>query len=930
MDGLITLNMGENFDTTRVSYKRTRRGKIRKLVRPIYFRDDIPCGVMGCSACADKDIFTQESLIDINSSILIVDAETAVSQSDFLSGDLCVRNCVLPYTSLDALKQVNRAKCDKLRSCARFFAFPNEFLQATFVAFSDSSVRDFNAVISVAKWYKSHLSVSADRIVLLTNSESKRDLAKSFGVFSQTVWEYCDSVRAEFPHAGESLAQTVSVGESSVIYPPHLSTAELHRGIVEGRFHQGHLRMAIGTCMRGTVGEYEIVGKMDLNRSVDGDLVVVEPHVASTMDVDVDVDVNLGVDFGEVVAENLLMNDTVEGQCGRVVGILKRNSKEYAGTLRVETGDDEGSFREDRMFIPADPRIPFIRVKTKMAGELVGKRIVCVVDSWEVDSRSPSGHWVAVLGVAGDRDTESSVILREHSVIVREFSKEVMNCLPSENFVPSEDEIASNRLDLRSVTVCSIDPPGCKDIDDALSCESLPNGNFRVGVHIADVGFFVAPGSAIDLEAAERCTTVYLVEKRTDMLPSLLTANLCSLREKVDRLTFSVLWEMTPEGVIVDTQFAKAVIRSEAALTYAAAQARIDDLSDTSALTRSIRSLNDLAKINRKARMMRGALELASQEVRFELDAESGDPTEVSMYQSRDTNKLVEEFMVLANQSVAHKILNAFPSTSVLRRHPPPKEAQLELLHDLLVKQGFTDFKYSTNLELAKSLAKIVRLKDPFFNKLVRVMTTRCMNQAQYFCTGDVDPGSFWHYGLAMDLYTHFTSPIRRYADLLVHRELAAALGLCKLPDTLQSRPLIHAQCEVMNMKHKLAQCAGRASADLHIHLFFKKLGAQECDTVVTKLRFTKRGQIALHVLSPKFGVEGVVTLGPEWTLDAEKEIAKNNNEQINVFDHVMVRIEADSTNFRFRTLFAFQRKSAPSDFETQTQNIQMFPNPDQ
>ena len=168
-----------------------------------------------------------------------------------------------------------------------------------------------------------------------------------------------------------------------------------------------------------------------------------------------------------------------------------------------------------------------------------------------------------------------------------------------------------------------------------------------------------------------------------------------------------------------------------------------------------------------------------------------------------------------------------------------------------------------------------------------------------------------------MDLYTHFTSPIRRYADVLVHRLLAASLGLCKLPDMLQTKSQIHNQCDTMNFKHKMAQLAGRASAELHIYLYFKKLGAQVCDCIVTKLRLTKKGYIALHVQSPRYGVEGVVNLPKGWTLDVKAEVATciETGEVIGVFDHAMVKIEADDTNYRFRTLFSFVRKSTEKDF---------------
>lgn len=957
IEGLISLNIIEKCDSVCVSYKRTRRGKIRKQVRPVYFRDDLSCGVVGCSACAEKDTVTQQPALGTTRPILVPDAETAMSQTDFICNDSCVSNCVLTYTALNALQQTNRNRADKLRSLCKkqerpFFAFPNEFHQETFVPFPSTSTaaddRSFNATLATAKWYAAHLALPVSSVIILTCSEKRRDGAREVGLSAMTVWEYSDSVRTEFPLAGESLASPsdVSAVEGEMVYPPHLSTTQITEGIQQGRFQQGVLRMAMGTCSRGTVSGIEIVGKMDLNRALDGDIVAIEifPEavvpVTPVMD-DEDADpaamsAAVTESATDVMAERLLMEDEESGvpggTRGRVLGIMKRNWKEYSGTLRSEGDEDE--HRQDRMFVPADARVPFIRIRTRNAKELIGKRIVVVIDSWDRTSKSPSGHWVAILGKAGDRDTESDVILREHHVITRPFSKDVMACLPPSNYKPGAEDI-TNRLDLRSIPLCSIDPPGCKDIDDALSCQILPNGNFQVGVHIADVTHFVQPGSAIDLEAAERCTTVYLVEKRTDMLPGLLTADLCSLREKVDRLCFSVIWEMTKDGEIVNTEFHKAIINSRASLTYAAAQGMIDDSKDQSDLTKSIRNLNMLAKKIRQARMDRGALELASQEVRFELDSETQDPTDVAVYQSRDTNKLVEEFMVLANQAVARQILAHFPSTSVLRRHPPPKEAHLDALKEILEKQGFHDFKYGTNKELAESLSKVQRKRDPFFNRLVRVMTTRCMNQATYFCTGDVDPGSFWHYGLAMDLYTHFTSPIRRYADVLVHRLLSASLGISKLPESLQTKTLIHNQCDTMNIKHKMAQLAGRASSELHIYLFFKKFGNVECDTIVTRIRLTKRGHIALHVLSSKYGVEGVVTIPSGWSFDSPTETATMVNEgtQISVFDHVMVKITADDSNFRFRTLFEFIRKTADSEIGMETKagdskkiEKQMFP----
>lgn len=945
MEGLISCKTAEHIDAIGISYKRTRRGKIRKVVRPVYFRADVACGVKGCSSCAERDLASSDNVLDAGKPIIFVDCDTALRQIDFILQDPSLSNCVVCYTAMNYVSGSNRRKSEMLRAiCSTspsnesysrgFYAFPNEFVSETFVplpnATSRSEERDFQAILSACKWYISHLSLPLDRLILLTTREEARDAARAHGIASQTVWEYAESKRTEFPMAGESLAAPSEQDDvpSGFIYGAHLSMDEINRALREGKLQQGVLRMAMGTCSRGSVGDVEIIGKLNLNRAFDGDIVAIEalptaeaPETSSSDTRTEDPDDDISTEghtsdtpfdlFAERILSESDMASSDYAKRARVVGIMKRNWKEYAGTLRPE--DDES--KQDRMFVPTDPRIPFIRIRTRNSADLMGNRVVVVVDSWDRTSKSPNGHWISILGKAGDRDTESDVILREHDVITRPFSKAVLACLPPEGFKPGDSDIMG-RLDLRGIPVCSIDPPGCKDIDDALSCECLPSGNFRVGVHIADVTHFVHPGSAIDLEAAERCTTVYLVEKRTDMLPALLTADLCSLKEKVDRLCFSVVWEITPEGEIVSTEFHKAVIHSEASLTYYAAQSRIEDQSDHSPLTLSIRNLNILAKKIRQARMNRGALELASQEVRFELDNETRDPTDVIAYKSLDTNKLVEEFMVLANQAVARQVLSHFPSTSVLRRHPPPRDIQLEALKDILDKNGFKDFRYATNKELAESLAKINRAKDPFFNRLIRMMTTRCMNQAVYFCTGDVDPGSYWHYGLAMDLYTHFTSPIRRYADILTHRLLAASLGIAKLPDSLQTKTAIHNQCDTMNLKHKLAQLAGRASAELHIYLYFKRIGPQECDSIITRIRLTKAGQIALHVLSSRYGVEGIVVIPKGWSFDADRESVTDilDGVTLTVFDHVIVRITADDTYFRFRTVFEFVRKSDEGD----------------
>ena len=917
------------FVANRISYKKTKRGKIRKLVKEIYLRDDISCGFYSCQVCEISD-----SAMPLPTEGLLIPCDRVFAcQQDFLFDDPVFAEeggvdlgLVICYS---AMKGGYDGRVNKRVSERRnFHVLPNEFIRELFVPFpkietpETLSSRAFEAVIKAAVWLKSHLGDEVN-IRILTDTEDRVSLAHNSGITAVTVDKFVEGHREIFPLTGEKLAIQTPIADSTeaAYYPPHLAEGDCTDGLCSGRYFQGTLRMAMGTCQRGVVGDVEIVGREALNRALDGDVVIVEridmsDHSQSCEAIYQEGEEEVKTASTEIMNRMSSSEASTKLSQARIVGIVRRNIREICGTLRPLA---DGSSEQHRLFIPADARYPYIRLNTRASAELEGMRIVVVIDTWDRFSRNPSGHWIKVLGKAGDRNTESAVILHEHDVITREFSDSVLRCLPPSDFVPSAEEIAK-RKDLRKVIVCSIDPPGCKDIDDALSCEILPNGNYRVGVHIADVTHFVLPGSAIDKEAALRCTTVYLVEKRTDMLPSLLTTDLCSLRHSVDRLAFSVLWEMKPDTCeIVHTEYAKSIIHSCASLTYADAQSKIEDPHDKSELAASIRRLNQVAKVIRSKRMGKGALELASQEVRFELDSETMDPTNVTAYQTKETNKLVEEFMLLANQAVAEQILRNFPSTSVLRRHPPPKDASLQKLKKLLAQHGVNDFTYETNRELADSLNKAARLNDPYFNKLIRIMTTRTMNQAVYFCTGECDPGLFYHYGLAMELYTHFTSPIRRYADVMAHRLLAASLGLTTLPEELAEKKKVADQCDVINYKHRNAQFAGRASTDLHTFLFFRAKGEMEADAVVAGIRRTGRGEPSLSVTVPRFGVEGLVHLDEEkWSINEEETVLsfKGNDTtfSIGVFDHVIVRIRTEDKDFRYRTCFEILRKSHVSE----------------
>lgn len=538
------------------------------------------------------------------------------------------------------------------------------------------------------------------------------------------------------------------------------------------------LEASIFAEVEGQERQVLIKGRLHQNRAMQGDAVVIEllpkaewaqgeeevaleeddeTHMTMAKEADADVRMFDATDE-EVVASSAV-------PCAKVVGILRRAWRPLCGIVDAQSaGRAQEGQAANVLFIPVDRRLPRIRIRTRQGKQLLGKRIAVAVDGWARSSKYPAGHYIRTIGDIGDRETETEVLLLEHDVAYAPFSQHVLRCLPpeAENYRISDEELAARR-DLRDLDVCSIDPPGCTDIDDALHCRPLPNGNLEVGVHIADVGHFVMPGNAMDEEAARRGTTVYLVDRRIDMLPSLLGTNLCSLRCNVDRLAFSCIWELTPDAKIVGVTFSKSVIHSKASLTYEEAQARIEDISRTDPLTVSIRALNALAKKLRAARIARGALTLASPEVRFRLENDSQDPLDVELKELKETNALVEEFMLLANISVAKQIFSHFPDFSLLRRHPSPSQPSFDPLKKALSQIGLS-LDTETSKTLADSLDVAALPDDPYFNKLLRIMTTRCMMQAVYFCSGKVPENEFWHYGLATEIYTHFTSPIRRYA----------------------------------------------------------------------------------------------------------------------------------------------------------------------
>ncbi|KAJ2891382.1 exosome catalytic subunit dis3, partial [Coemansia aciculifera] len=614
-----------------------------------------------------------------------------------------------------------------------------------------------------------------------------------------------------------------------------------------------------------------------------------------------------GEQLGEFVKPADIEDDSADGEpTGRVVGVIRRNWRSYCAFLDpnfAHRGAKASNAPVSVSVLAMDRRIPKIKIRTRQVDVLSGQRFVVAIDSWPKESRYPLGHFVRALGDAGDKATETEVLLLEHDVPFQPFTKNVRADLPPEGdkwqLDVVRDQVSSGkRRDLRHIDICSIDPPGCTDIDDALHAFRLPNGNFQVGVHIADVTNFVKPSTAMDKEAAHRSTTVYLVDRRIDMLPELLGTNLCSLMSNVDRLAFSCIWELDEDATIVNVTFHKSVIHSKASLTYEEAQNRIDDPSQNDPITNNIRDLNMLAKKLRKRRIEAGALTLSSPEVRFRLENDSQDPVDVEMKALKETNALVEEFMLLANISVAGKIYEHFPDSALLRRHPEPPAQNFDNLQHALKPLGI-QLETGSSLALAQSLDRAVLASDPYFNNLLRILTTRCMMQAQYFCSGSCTPEEFRHYGLATGIYTHFTSPIRRYADVMVHRLLHASIDRDAVYGSeLTDKIKMNEQSEVLNHRHRMAQQAGRSSVELYTNLFFKGKMVEE-EGYVTQIL-----QNGFGVLIPSYGIEGVVytTASKEATavaaLDYDKElhalVSPDKQSEIRLFQRVRVILQVD------------------------------------
>ncbi|KAM3394752.1 DIS3-like exonuclease 2 [Capsicum galapagoense] len=459
------------------------------------------------------------------------------------------------------------------------------------------------------------------------------------------------------------------------------------------------------------------------------------------------------------------------------------------------------------LLTPNDPWFPKMMVPFKSLPDFVLKRlevgdvsvemdlVAARIADWAEENYIPEAHVTDIFGRGGEVQPQLAATLYENAIDSSEFCQETLSCLPSIPWEIPKEEIQSRR-DLRNLCVFTIDPATATDLDDALSVETLPDGNFRVGVHIADVSYFVLPDSALDENAQARSTSVYLLQSKLPMLPPLLSENLGSLNSGMERLAFSIFWEINQSGKFINRWIGRTIIQSCCKLSYEHAQDIIDGLLDDpsayegehswpvlhglfkwSDVVTSVKNLYEISKILKKKRFEDGALSLESPKIVFLFD-EEGIPCDSVLSGRKESNMLVEEFMLLANRTAAEVITRAYPSTALLRRHPEPNPRKLREFESFCSKHGLRlDTTTSGQLHMSLECIRRELADDSVLLDILMSYASRPMQLAAYFCSGDVeDENDRGHYALAVPLYTHFTSPLRRYPDILVHRMLAAAV----------------------------------------------------------------------------------------------------------------------------------------------------------
>ncbi len=503
-----------------------------------------------------------------------------------------------------------------------------------------------------------------------------------------------------------------------------------------------------------------IEGKIDINAKGDGYM------TNDDFEEDIHIPPHLTANAlkGDMVKISLLAHQEGKRQQGEVVEIIKRSRTEFAGTIQ-HSGSyafliADGNKMHVDLFIPGK----------HLNGAKNGDKVIARITQWEDGARNPNGEVIRILGTPGEHFAEMNAIIVEFG-LPEKFPDEVEKETEFIDDTISKEEIKKRR-DFRKITTFTIDPVDAKDFDDALSIQKMPNGNWEIGIHIADVSHYVKPGTALEAEGYNRATSIYLVDRVIPMLPEKLSNHVCSLRPGEEKLCYAAVFEMNDKAEVMSEWFGRTVIFSDKRFTYEEAQEIIETKAGT--LSDEILTMHSLAQILRKERHKKGAISFEKSEVKFKLD-EKGNPTGIFLKESKDSNKLIEEFMLLANRKVAEFIgknreagakKNTEAKTFVYRIHDVPIEEKLNDFKTFAANFGYR-INTGSEKEISHSLNNMLKeVQGKKEQSMIEQLAIRSMAKAVY------STENIGHYGLAFDFYTHFTSPIRRYPDVMVHRLL--------------------------------------------------------------------------------------------------------------------------------------------------------------
>uniref|UniRef100_A0A7N8Y1A7 DIS3-like exonuclease 2 n=1 Tax=Mastacembelus armatus TaxID=205130 RepID=A0A7N8Y1A7_9TELE len=743
------------------------------------------------------------------------------------------------------------------------------------------------------------------------NKDSNRDATSKEA--NSFIKASCSSLLAPNANSPAVKSKNKRGGSKKQVFESYMTSEEVSHGLKRGELIQGQLRINPKKYNEAFIPSPDdtwdifLDGIVARNRALNGDIVVVQVLPREQWKV------NCTSPYAKLLTFIWLLYNKPPPN------IPERIQRAVTGFLK---------FLPDKrfaMFSPVDHRVPRINVPLDDCPENFSSRhgdynttlFICRITDWAGDSYFAEGRLAKTLGQAGEIEPETEGILTEYGIDFSEFSDQVLDCLPKNLPWTIPPEEMRKRRDLRNECIFTVDPATARDLDDALSCKQLPDGNFEVGVHIADVSYFVEQDNILDAVASQRATSVYLVQKVIPMLPRLLCEELCSLNPLTDRLTFSVIWKITPEGKILSEWFGRSVIRSCVKLAYDHAQSMIeapdkmfaaeelppvDPVHPIDEIHQAVLNLHSIAKNLRAQRFSGGALRLDQSKLSFMLDKETMMPQGCYVYQYRDSNKLVEEFMLLANIATAHHIYRRFPELALLRRHPPPKAKMVDELQELCDQLGI-NIDFSSAGALQKSLNNTLG-DDEYSSARKEVLTHMCsrpMQMALYFCTGVLkEEQVFKHYALNVPLYTHFTSPIRRYADIIVHRLLASSLN-CG-PHLGLSTEEVEKQASHCNNKKTVSKRVQELSTELFFGVFVKECGPLDSEAMVMGVL-----DQSFDVLVLRYGVQKRIyckvscnTLFTGKLSTREAPSGHFLQQIISVFTLVEVQLKADSVPMKY------------------------------